>query len=280
MIRSLFSGVSGMTANQSEMDVIGNNIANANTIAFKSGRADFAESFQQVSRNATANQPVGVSVGLGAGVMSTTTDYGQGVFQRTNVPSDMAINGDGWFAVQSTSGSNYVTRKGDFVVDSNGYLRTTDGNFLMGTMGSTAPTTPGTGFPPDKIQIPTVIGTTTEPVVSYSIDTTGALTVTGQNGGTEVVGYISLQHYSNNNGLADQGNGLYSYNSAAGTNQYYLGGQSGTGSIETGVLEASNVDLSTEFSNMIIAQRGFEASARVISVSDNMLQTVTNLKQQ
>src|SRR5690349_12472905 len=130
MLRSLFSGVSGMLSNQNEMDVIGNNIANANTSAFKSGRADFAESFQQVSRTATTNQPVGLSVGLGAGVVSTTTDYSQGVFQRTNVPSDMAINGDGWFAVQSTGGNDYVTRKGDFIVDSNGFLRTSDGNFL------------------------------------------------------------------------------------------------------------------------------------------------------
>jgi flagellar hook protein FlgE len=221
-----------------------------------------------------------MSVGLGAGVVSTTTDFSQGVLQTTNVPSDMAISGDGWFAVQSAAGNNYLTRQGDFVVDSNGYLRTPSGDYLMGTAGSTAPTTPGTGFPPDKIQIPRVIGSTTEPVVSYSVDSTGAVTVTGQSGSTEVVGYISLQHYSNNNGLQDEGNGLYSYNSAAGANQYFAGGQGGAGSIQTGVLEASNVDLSTEFSNMIIAQRGFEASARVISVSDTMLQTVTNLKQQ
>ncbi len=280
MLQSLFSGVSGMLANQSEMDVIGNNIANANTTAFKGGSANFTESFQQVSDEATANKPVGLSVGLGTQVNSTTTDFSQGVFQRTNVPTDMAINGDGWFAVQSAGGANYVTRSGDFVQDNNGYLRTADGNFLLGTSGSAAPASPATGFPPDKLQIPATITASGSPVVSFSVDTTGAITVTGQDGSSQISGYISLQHYSNNNGLANQGSGLYSYQPAAGTNQNYSGGSSGVGTIQTGVLESSNVDLSTEFSNMIIAQRGFEASARVISVSDNMLQTVTQLKTQ
>jgi flagellar hook protein FlgE len=264
MIQSLFSGVSGMLANQDEMDVIGNNIANANTTGFKASTANFTESFLQVTRDATANQPVGLGVGLGASVDSTTTNFDQGVLQTTNVPTDMAINGSGFFTVQT---------------DSNGYLRTTDGNYVMGVTGATAPTSPSTGFPPDKIQIPTTTSTNS-PVVSFSVDTTGAITVTGQDGSTNVAGYITLQNFNNPNGLTDQGEGLYSYQPAAGTNQYYSAASNGVGTIQTGVLEASNVDLSTEFSNMIIAQRGFEAAARVITVSDDMLQTVTQLKTQ
>ncbi len=279
MIQSLYSGVSGMLADQSEMDVIGNNIANANTTAFKAGTANFTESFVNASRAATANQPVGLGVGGGTQVDSTTTNFNQGVFQTTNVPSDMAINGDGWFAVQSVNGDNYVTRNGNFVEDSGGYLRTPDGDYLMGVSGSTPPTSPSTGFPPDKIQIPTTVASGS-PVVSYSVGSTGAVTVTGQDGSTQVAGYITLQHYDNNNGLTNTGGGLYSYQAAAGANHYYQGASSGVGTIHTGVLEASNVDLSTEFSNMIIAQRGFEAAARVISVSDNMLLTVTQLKTQ
>ena len=283
MIQSLFAGVSGMLANQDEMDVIGNNIANANTTAFKASTADFAESFNQVTRSATVNQPVGLSVGLGVQVSGTTTDFNQGVFQTTNVPTDMAINGSGFFVVQSVGGTNYVTRNGAFVEDSNGYLRTSNGDFLMGVEGSTAPTSPSTGYPPDKIQIPTSItgaGGAATPVVSFAVDPTGAVSVTGQDGTSQVVGFVTVQNYNNDNGLVDDGGGLYSYQAAAGTNQYFSGGDSGAGTIQTGVLEASNTDLSTEFANMIIAQRGFEAAARVISVSDNMLQTVTDLKTQ
>jgi flagellar hook protein FlgE len=269
-----------MLSNQTEMDVIGNNIANANTTGFKESRANFTESFLQISRAATVNQPVGLGVGLGATVDSTETNFNQGAFQTTNVPTDMGINGSGFFAVQSVSGTDYATRNGAFVEDSNGYLRTTDGNFVMGVAGATAPTGGTAGFPPDKIQIPTTVSPSNSPVVSFSVDPTGAITVTGQDGSTQVTGFITLQNYSNPNGLSDVGQGLYTYQPAAGTNQYFQADNSGVGTIQTGVLEASNVDLSTEFSNMIIAQRGFEAAARVITVSDNMLQTVTNLKQQ
>ena len=282
MIQSLFSGVSGMLANQTEMDVIGDNIANANTDGYKASTANFTESFQQVSTAATTNRPVGLSVGLGVNVESTTTDFTQGVFQTTNVPTDMGINGNGWFSVQTVGGQNLLTRDGDFVEDSNGFLRTPDGAYLMGTMGTTPPVSPTAGSPPDQIQIPatiTGVGGAATPVVSFAVDSTGAITATGQDGSTATIGYITLQNYSNNNGLVNVGNNYYQYAAAAGTNQYYQASQAGTGTIQTGVLEASNVDLSTEFANMIIAQRGFEASARLITVSDDMLQTVTNLKQ-
>jgi flagellar hook protein FlgE len=280
MIQSLFSGVSGMLTNQTEMDVIGNNIANANTTAFKGGTANFTESFLQVSRAATVNQPVGMAVGLGAQVDSTTTNFNQGVFQTTNVPTDMGINGDGFFTVQSVGGADFVTRNGDFVEDSNGFLRTPDGNFLMGVAGATPPVSPTAGFPTDKIQIPTTVQPSGSLVASFAVDTTGAITITGQDGSTQVTGYVTLQKYDDNNGLTNIGGSLYQYATAAGANQYSQAASAGVGTIQTGVLEASNVDLATEFSNMIIAQRGFEAAARVITTSDDMLQTVTQLKTQ
>jgi len=267
-----------MLANQADIEIIGNNISNSNTDGFKASRANFTESFLQVSRNATLNDPVGLGVGLGTQVNSSTTDFNQGVFQTTNINTDMGINGNGWFAVQSINGDNYVTRNGAFVEDSSGYLRTPDGNYLMGVTGATAPTSPSTGFPPDKIQIPATVASGS-PVVSFSIDTTGAITVTGQDGTTGIAGYVTVQNYNNNNGLTDAGNSLYSYGIAAGANQYYQAGSNGVGTIQTGVLETSNVDLSTEFSNMIIAQNGFDAAARVITTSDSLLQTVTQLTQ-
>jgi len=261
------------------MDLIGNNIANANTDGYKSSEANFSASFEQVTSAATINDPVGLAVGLGVNVQSTTTNFQQGVFQTTNVPTDMGINGNGWFSVQTVSGVNLLTRNGDFVEDSSGYLRTPDGSYLMGVMGTTAPTTPTAGAPPDKIQIPSTV-TDGSPVVSFAVDSTGAITATGQDGTTQTVGFITLQSFNNNNGLVDLGNNYYQYAAAAGTDQYFQASVAGAGTIQTGVLEASNVDLSTEFANMIIAQRGFEASARVITVSDDMLQTVTNLKTQ
>ena len=279
MIQSLFSGVSGMLANQTAMDVIGDNIANANTDGYKASTANFVSSFEQVTSAATANSPVGLQVGLGVNVGSTETNFNQGVFQTTNVPTDMGINGSGWFTVQTVGGTNLLTRDGDFVEDSNGYLRTPDGGFLMGVMGTTAPTTPTAGTPPNKIQIPTTITATSSPVVSFAVDSTGAITATGQDGSTETVGFVTVQKFSNDNGLVNLGSNYYQYAAAAGTDQYYQASQAGAGTIQTGVLEASNVDLSTEFANMIIAQRGFEASAKVITTSDQMLQTVTNLKQ-
>jgi len=279
MIQSLFAGVSGMLANQTEMDIIGNNIANANTTGFKEATANFTESYLQVSRAATGNQPVGLEVGLGTSVNSTETDFSQGVFQTTNVPTDLGINGNGFFTVQDINGDNYVTRNGAFVQDSNGFLRTTDGNYLMGSMGATAPTSPTAGFAPDKIQIP-ADAASGSPVVSFTVDASGAITVTGEDGSTNVVGYVTVQSYSNPNGLSNVGNSLYQYETAAGTNQFYAAGSSAlVGTIQSGVLEASNVNLSTEFANMIVTQSGFSAAARVITVSDSMLQTVTNLKQ-
>ncbi|MEI9998728.1 MAG: flagellar hook-basal body complex protein [Verrucomicrobiota bacterium] len=280
MIQSLFSGVSGMLVNQDEMDQIGNNIANANTTGFKATEANFSESFVQLTRAATDNEPVGQSLGLGVQVDNTTTDFSQGVFQTTNVPTDMGINGSGFFTVQSITGINYVTRNGDFIEDNDGNLRTPDGNYLMGVMGTTPPTSPSTGYPPDKIQIPTTITATGSPVVSFAVDSTGTITATGADGSTQTVGFVTLQSYNNDNGLIPIGNGLYQYGTAAGANQYFQASVAGAGTVQTGVLESSNVDLSTEFANMIIAQRGFEASARVITVSDDMLQTITNLKQQ
>jgi flagellar hook protein FlgE len=282
MIQSLFSGVSGMLANQTDMDVIGDNIANANTDGYKSATANFVSSFEQVTSAATLNKPVGLQVGLGVNVGSTETNFTQGVFQTTNVPTDMGINGNGWFTVQTVGGTNLLTRDGDFVEDSSGYIRTPDGGYLMGVMGTTPPTTPTAGAPPNKIQIPTTmtgVGGATTPVVSFAVDSTGAITATGQDGSTETVGFVTVQSFSNNNGLVNLGSNYYQYAAAAGTNQFGQASMAGAGTIQTGVLESSNVDLSTEFANMIIAQRGFEAAAKVITTSDEMLQTVTNLKQ-
>lgn len=280
MIRSLYSAVSGMLNHQRKMDITGNNIANVNTVGFKNSRAELSTSFSQVGRSATANQPVGSEVGLGAQILATTTDFSQGAFQRTDVPTDMAINGEGFFAVENIAGSeSFLTRAGNFVKDQNGFLRTNEGHFLMGQMGAAVPTSPTAGYPPDRIQIPTTMPSfAAERVVNYAVDTNGSITVVGENGNSETLGYVLLHTFENNNGLQHISGNRYSYGAAAGTLQNFQPGNGGAGVVQSGALETSNVDLAEQFSSMILTQRGFDANARTITTSDEMLQTVTNLK--
>lgn len=299
MIRSLYSAVSGMLNNQRAMDVIGNNIANANTVAFKSSRTDFADAFYQVSRSSTINQPVGNQVGLGNVVVSTPSQFTQGAFQRTDVPSDVAINGDGFFCVQNANGTtNAFTRAGDFILNTGdptatpailGYLTTQDGWNVMGSApnppdytGATSPAIASGTLPTalDRIYIPMYVDAAeTELTSSYSIDSNGMVTAVGQLGTSIEVGMIGVATFPDPNGLIRDGSNRFSYNAAAGpATSVYQPGVGSAGTVQQGALELSNVDLAEQFSNMIITQRAFDANARTISTSDEMLQTVTNLK--
>lgn len=304
MVRGMYSAVSGMLNNQERMDVIGNNIANANTIAFKDSRMTFAQSFAQESKSATATTPVGISVGLGAQISSTDINFTQGAFQLTNIPSDLAIGGDGFFTVttqEDGSGTRYFTRAGNFVINQDGYLQTTDGNYLQGYSSngsfSTAYTfadptaVTDTSAPPQPIPsattlsaiiIPTQFTYTTpaavEKVVNYDIASDGAINVTGENGTTMIVGYVPVVHFSNNKGLSYQFNNYYSVSSASGNPIYNQAGTGSSGTISNHTLELSNVDLAGQFADMIITQRGFDANAKTITATDEMMQTVINIK--
>ncbi|GEM_PF-1346924 len=309
MIRSMYSAVSGLATNQVRMDIIGNNISNVNTLAYKTNVASVASAFEQTSRTANSTQPTGLTVGLGTQIVGTVRQFTQGAFQRTDVVSDLGIQGDGFFAVnlaETGVGVGYLTRAGNFVKDSEGYLRMPEGPYLLGDMnginivdatglasGAYVPAdanilTPvgSAGFPADRMRIPTTIAAgagvpaaaADEPVVNFSIRRDGMVTAVGSNGTLLDIGYVTVQKYSNNNGLKAEGGNLYTYTSGAGTNQFFAGTYGGSGSIQSGTLEISNVDMSREFSDMIITQRGFDANARTISTSDEMLQTLTNMK--
>lgn len=293
MIRSLYSAVSGMLNNQRAMDVIGNNIANANTVAFKDSRTDFADAFYQVSRSSTPNQPVGNQVGLGSIVVSTPSQFTQGAFQRTDVPTDVAINGSGFFVVQDVAATtNALTRAGDFILDQGdatatpavlGYLRTQDGWFVMGNADGPPPTAiPAAGqniTGMDKIYIPVNVAAG-ELTSSFTIDSDGTVTAVGQLGTNLVVGYIGVADFPNPNGLIRTGSNRFEYNGAAGPSATAVKtpGTGTSGTLQQGALELSNVDLAEQFSDMIVTQRAFDANARTISTSDEMLQTITNLK--
>jgi flagellar hook protein FlgE len=282
MIRSLSSAVSGIQQFQETLDVIGNNIANVNTIAFKTARVELADSFSQTLLASNVSGGMTEQVGLGVTTAAITNQYTQGAITRTGVQTDLAVAGEGYFVVKDpVSGNVYVTRAGDFHLDQNNYLVTTGGLRVQGYT-DLGLTTLG------DIQIDATVRPTgadpTAAMTSFSIDDLGKITI-GLSDGTEYVrGQILMQNFTNPQGLIKAGNNLYSGIGAAGP----LGGSSsptpapagtsGLGQMQSGALEMSNVDLSNEFSNLIQTERAFQANARMITTSDEMLQELVNLK--
>ncbi len=270
----MFNAVGGLLAQQTRLDVIGNNLANTNTISYKYSSVESATVFDQLSSPATTSKPVGIGVGLGTVISGTVRNFTQGAFQRTDVPSDLGIQGDGFFTVQNAAGTNYLTRAGNFVKDSEGYLRTPEGYYLMGS--TTLQTSAGGGFPSTRIQIPSTVSG--ESTANYGIGRDGTVTVNGANGAQTVPGYITISKFQNSQGLQSIGDNLYQYNAAAGKNEFYGAGYGGAGTIQEGVLEISNVEMAREFSEMILAQRAFDANARTVTTSDEVLQVALDLK--
>lgn len=282
MIRSLTSAVSGIQQFQQRMDVIGNNIANVNTVAYKSARTNLADSFSQTLASSNLGGDAAAQIGLGVVTSGIYNQYTQGAINRTGVETDLAIAGDGFFVVKdAVSGETFVTRAGDFRLDNDGYLITNGGLRVQG-YNDLALSSIG------DIQIDaTLRPSTADPaasMVSFSIDQLGQVTVRLSDGTEYVRGQVLMQLFTNPQGLIKEGNNLYSGIGSAGP----LGGSSsptpaapgsgGLGRIQSGALELSNVDLSNEFSNLIQTQRAFQANARIITTSDEMLQELVNLK--
>jgi len=282
MIRSLTSAVSGIQAFQDEIDVIGNNIANVDTIGFKSATSELADSFSQTLASSNLSGGDSSQIGLGVTTQGIVNQYTQGAINPTGVQTDLAISGNGFFEVRDpVSGATYVTRAGNFQVDANNYLVTSDGYRVQGY------TDPGLTTVGDiKIDNGSLPSTSdpTATMTSYSIDSLGKITV-GLSDGTEYIrGQVLMQNFSNPQGLVKEGNNLYSGIGSAGpiggaaTPTLASASSNGLGTIQAGALELSNVDLSNEFSNMIQTERAFQANARVITTSDEMLQELVNLK--
>jgi flagellar hook protein FlgE len=259
MLRSLNSGVSGLRAFQTKLDVIGNNIANVNTVGYKKGRVVFEDLFSQTVNNSTAPNTNGggtnpLQVGLGTKVASIDNLFTAGSPTMTNNPNDLYIDGNGFFQVQK-NGATYLTRAGSFNMDTNRQLVNPDGAVLLDNSG--APITLPAGS------------------VSFSVDTTGK--VTGLDTGGNAVGTpitIGLVTVNNPGGLNKVGGSLYSTTTNSGPTTV------SNSQIISGSLEMSNVDLSEELTDMITAQRGFQANAKIITVSDSVLEELVNLKRQ
>ncbi len=268
MLRSMFSAVSGLRSHQTMMDVTGNNIANVNTTGYKSSRTTFQETLTQLTRGGTAGggEVAGrnpMQVGLGTQVAATDLVFTQGASQATGRPTDLAIQGDGFFVVEQ-AGEAYYTRAGAFSFDSAGHLATPGGQRLQGENLLD-------GAEGDILVDP-------EEYTDITIGADG--TVTGRDEDGELVDLwrISMARFPNVEGLEHEGNGLFRDSPAAGAAIVGFAGEDGLGTLQAGTLEMSNVDLAQEFTNLILSQRGFQANARTISTSDELLQELVNLK--
>ncbi|WP_342561504.1 flagellar basal body rod protein FlgG [Paenibacillus sp. FSL R7-0345] len=271
MLRSMYSGVSGMRGFQTKLDVIGNNIANVNTIGFKSSRVMFKDIMSQTTSGASA--PVdggqgGVNakqIGLGVSIGSVDTLHLAGSAMTTNNPTDLRIDGDGFFLVRLSDDQEtpFLTRAGDFHVDANRNLITSDGLHVLDSDG-------------EAIQLG-------EDVTAFSISSDGTIVQTMADGTTEAGVQIGVAKVSNPQGLEKVGGNLFRMTLNANAEGELApttanNTEVGTGSIVAGQLEMSNVDLTGEFTEMIVTQRGFQANSRIITTSDEVLQEVVNLK--
>ena len=396
MLRSLFSGISGLRANQTMMDVTGNNIANVNTVGFKSSGTVFQDTLSQTLQSAGAPTPTAggtnpAQVGLGVRVAGITTNFGQGAAQSTGRSTDLMVQGDGFF-IQEVGGQQMYTRGGALSFDATGRLVSPDGGIMQGwvanaagvvdinqpvadlalPLGATLPAAATTGvllsgnLPADttsttplqtSIDVYDAQGnqrsldasftrtsnTTWSVTLSDGVATTGptplTFDATGPNaganptpatmtvGGVQVdlskltgfagisslgvqsqngaaagglegfsigpdgtltgvftggrrrsLGQIALATFNNPTGLVKSGGSSYSATPNSGIPQVGVAGSGSRGKLAGGVLEMSNVDLAQEFTNLIIAQRGFQANSRVITASDEILQDLVNLK--
>ena len=274
MLNSLSSAVSGLDSFQQDMDVIGNNIANINTNGFKAARVNFADAFGDSMAASGA-----VQVGTGVFDQAISNNWNQGAVTATGVNTDLAISGPGFFVVKDTvSGSQFVTQDGSFSVNTNGFLVTAGGQQVQGysdaaltTIGSIkidATGAPSTAAP----------GAT---VASFSINSQGQVNVALSDGTTFVRGQVLLQNFQDPQALVNQRGNLYSNQASAGptTATPSAPGSNGLGQIQAGYVEISNVDLSSEMANLITAQRGFEANSKIVTTSNEVLQTLVNMKQ-
>ena len=261
MIRALYSAASGMNAQQMNVDNIAHNLANANTIGFKSRRAQFQDLLYQsvVQPGAAAGQqtviPTGLQLGLGTRPSSNEIIFSQGEFSQTNNPLDLVIQGRGFFQVRRPSGELAYTRAGSFHVDRDGNMVTADGNAIE----------PQITIPADAQQI------------TIAQDGTVSYTQANQTAAQQA-GQIQLANFQNPAGLNSLGGNLYAPTDASGDATVGVpGGQEGMGTVLQGYVEQSNVSVVEEFINLIVAQRGYEANSKVVQAADQMYQQANNI---
>ncbi len=259
MMRSLYTGATGMTAQQLNIDVISNNLANVNTAGFKKSRAEFEDLMYQTMRIAGSvtegdnRVPVGIQVGMGVRPLAVHKFFTQGDFQNTGNPLDVAIEGDGFFQVQVGDQLLY-TRAGAFKLNADGTVVTANGYVLQ----------PEFAVPADT--------------KSISISETGHMAALDANNQELAAVEIPLYTFVNPAGLDARGRNLYAPTEASGNSVEGVPGELNVGTLAQGFLEMSNVEVVDEMVNMIVGQRAYEMNSKSIQTSDAMLQTAVNLK--
>jgi flagellar basal-body rod protein FlgG len=260
MFRSLQIAATGMVAQETKLDTIANNLANSNTTGYKRQDAEFEDLLYQNERTAAANPaggvgPVGTQIGSGVRVIATSRSFSQGAIQQTSNPLDIAIEGNGFIAVQRKAGEMGYTRSGSLKVDAQGRLVTSDG---LGVE-------PAITVPPDATSI------------SISADGNVSAVTPGQRTPTQL-GQLHLVTFPNPNGLDAAGHNMYTASAASGEPVTGAPGTDGRGTILQGALEGSNVEVVNEMIGLVRTQRAYEINSKVIAAADEMLRKATDIR--
>ncbi len=265
MIRALWTSASGMQAQQTNLDVVSNNIANVNTVGFKQSRANFEDLIYQTIRDPGVRSsdenmvPSGIQIGLGVKLSDVSKIFSQGSLKQTERELDVAIEGRGFFKIELPGGGEAYTRAGNFQIDNEGYLVTPEGYKLSPNIQVNAP----------------------ETLISISISPNGKVTAVRNEGGvqtTEELADIKLYRFINPTGLKALGQNLFVMTEASGEAIEGSPNSDGFGKLAQGFLESSNVNIVDEMVNLIVAQRAYEINSKGITTADEMLRTVSNLK--
>lgn len=261
MMKALSTAASGMTAQETYVSTISNNIANVNTVGFKRGRTEIDdlgyETIQEpgARSSSSTNYNVGTQIGSGARVSAIRKEFTMGAPQITNNPFDLMVNGEGFFGIIMPNGELKFTRDGSFNVDAQGVLVNKQGYKVY----------PGFNFPPNTSNVMIAENGKAEAFVKGQTEPTG-------------VGQIPVFTFVNAVGLKSVGSNLYQVSLSSGQPVQLIAGESNAGVIMQGALEASNVSPMTEMTDLIRAQRAYEMNSKVMGVADQMMQTINNIR--
>lgn len=261
MTNALTTSATGMVAQQMNLEVISNNLSNVNTTGFKSQRAEFQDLMYQTmsgsgsQTGANSSLPITVQIGLGSKFSANSTNFSQGALQQTGNPTDVAVNGAGFFRIQKPDSTFAYTRDGSFKTDGTGQLVTSD------------------GYPLDPaISIP-------KGASALTISGDGAVSaIAAGSNDPQKLGDIKLYMFTNTGGLTRIGQNLYTAGGASGDAQEVTPGLEGSGTLSSAFIEGSNVAVVEEMVRMISTQRAYEINSKAIQTADDMLGTVNNLK--
>jgi flagellar basal-body rod protein FlgG len=260
MMRSLYIAKTGMEAQQTQLDAISHNLANASTNGYKKSHAVFNDLMYQNLRQSGANTtdqttlPTGLQVGLGTQVVATSRNFGQGSLTQTTNPLDLAVNGNGFFEVQMPDGTTNYTRDGSFQVSAQGQLVTNAGYTVQ----------PGITIPANA------------QTITVGADGTVSVQLPSQTA-PQTVGKLQLANFVNPAGLDPKGGNMYAETAASGAPNAGTPGLNGLGSLQQGFVETSNVNVVEELVGMIQTQRAYELNSKAIQTADQMLQKLSDL---